>query len=158
MATDLQSLDRNDQVILGAGVAAFIASFFPYWGVSVSGGILGHASSSVTAWHSYATLGLLFVLAATAVAAMLIFNRAALPESPMSWNFVVLGLSAIGTALLIIRSFTLQSGHIGGFSYGLKWGAYVLMIICVVQSVFAFLRFRASGEAFPWEGTGSASS
>jgi hypothetical protein len=33
-----------------------------------------------------------------------------------------------------------------------KWGAYVLMIVCVIQPVFAFLRLRAAGESLPWEG------
>ena len=147
---DFRAMPRDDQGILAAGVLAFIASlFFPYYGASVSAGGF-HGSASTSAWHSYATLALLLVIAATVVAAIQVFARESLPQANVSWNFIVLALSALGTLLLIIRSFTLDHGSVGGFSYGLKWGAYVLMILCLVQTVFAFLRMRASGDAMPW--------
>ena len=148
-SSDFRQLGRNDQGILAAGVLAFIASFFPYYGASVSAGGF-HGSASTSAWHSYATLALLLVIAATVVAAVQVFARESLPQANVSWNFIVLALSALGTLLLVIRSFTLDHGRVGGFSYGLKWGAYVLMILCLVQTAFAFLRMRASGDAMPW--------
>jgi Family of unknown function (DUF5336) len=152
---DLRALPRNDQGVLAAGVLAFIASFLPYYGASVNAAGF-HGSSSTSAWHSYATLAILLVLAATVVAAVQVFATDSLPQTTMSWNFIVLALSAVGSVLLIIRSFTLDHGDIGGFSYGLKWGAYVLMVLCVVQTVFAFLRMRAAGEAMPWAHGGAA--
>jgi hypothetical protein len=154
-SSDFRQLARNDQGVLAAGVLAFIASFFPYYGASVSAGGF-HGSTSTSAWHSYATLAILLVMAATVVAAVQVFARDSLPQIGMSWNFIVLALSAVGTLLLIIRSFTLDHGDIGGFSYGLKWGAYVLMILCLVQTVFAFLRMRTAGEAMPWAHGGAA--
>jgi hypothetical protein len=152
---DFRQLARNDQGVLAAGALAFIASFFPYYGASVNAGGL-HGSSSTSAWHSYATLALLLVVAATVVAAVQVFARESLPQTNISWNFVVLALSGLGTVLLVIRSFTLDHGDVGGFSYGLRWGAYVLMILCVVQTAFAFLRMRASGDAMPWAHGGVA--
>jgi hypothetical protein len=62
----------------------------------------------------------------------------------------VLGLSALGTFLYILRSFTLDSGDIGPLSYGLKWGAYVVTILSLAHTAFAFLRMRAAGEPMPW--------
>jgi hypothetical protein len=152
VATDLKSLDRNDQGVLGAGVLAFIASFFPYYGATY----LGH-SASTSAWHGWNVFALLLILLATLVAAAQIFAPESVPQTPVSLNFIVAALSALGTLILIIRSFTLDSGNLGGFSYGLKWGAYVLMILCVIQVVFAVMRLRASGEAMPWENRGAAS-
>jgi len=128
----------------------------PY-GASVNAGGF-HGSSSTSAWHSYATLALLLVIAATVVAAVQMFSPTSLPQTSTSWNFVVLALSGVGTVLLIIRSFTLDHGDIGGLSYGLRWGAYVLMILCVVQTAFAFLRMRAAGDAMPWTQGGAAPS
>ena len=152
---DFRTMPRNDQGVLAAGVLAFIASFFPYYGASVS--TVGfHGSSSTSAWHSYATLAIILVMAATVVAAVQLFSPSSLPETSTSWNFVVLALSALGTVLLIIRSFTLDHGNIGGLSYGLRWGAYVLMVLCVVQVVFAFLRMREAGESMPWAHGGTA--
>ena len=149
---DLRQMPRNDLGVLVAGVLAFIASFFPYYGYDVKGaaGAFTGGSASTSAWHSYATLALLLILAATIVAAVQVFAGDTLPSTPVSWNFVVVALSGLGTLLLIIRSFTLDSGDIGPLSYGLRWGAYVLMIVCIVQTVFAVMRLRESGEAMPW--------
>jgi uncharacterized protein DUF5336 len=153
--SDIKNLPRNDQIILGAGVLAFIASFLPYYGAS--GSFFGHhASTSTTAWHSWNVLAMLLILAATAIAAVIVFAASSMPSMPVSPNFAVAGLAAVGTLILIIRSFTLDHGKIAGFSYGLRWGAYVLMILCVVQTVFAVTKLRESGEAMPWESSGSA--
>jgi len=153
---DIANMPRNDQAVLGLGVLVFIASFFPYYGAS--GSFLGqHASSSTTAWHSYATLALLLLIASTAVAAVKVFGGANLPDLPVGWNMIVLGLSALGTVLLIIRSFTLDSGHIAGFEYGLRWGAYVLMVLAVLHTFVAYMSTRASGEAMPWASSSSDS-
>ena len=158
---DLRQLPRHDQGVLAAGLLVFIASFFPYYGYSLSGKAPGNVfgfstSHSWTAWHSYATVGLLLILAATIVAAVQVFAASSLPEMPVSWNLVVLGLSALGTLLFILRSFTLDSGDIGPLSYGLKWGAYVVMILCLAHTAFAFLRMRAAGESMPWAQHGGA--
>jgi hypothetical protein len=158
---DLRQLPRNDQGVLAAGLLVFIASFFPYYGVSLSGkasgGLFpGGVSHSVTSWHSYATVGLLLVLAATIVAAIAVFARGSLPEIPISWNLVALGLSGLGTLLYIIRSLTLDSGDVGPLSYGLKWGAYVVILLCLAHTAFAFMRVRAAGEPMPWAQHGGA--
>jgi hypothetical protein len=159
-SSDFRQLPRNDQGVLAAGVLALIASFFPYYGYSVSGkagDLLGFNSShSWTAWHSYATFALLLMIAATAIAAAQVFAKDALPDIGVSWNMVVLGLSGLGALLFIIRSFTFDSGDIGPLSYGLKWGAYVVMVLMVAQTAFAFMRVRASGEAMPWAHPGGA--
>ena len=158
---DLRQMPRNDQGVLAAGLLVFIASFFPYYGVSLSGKatggfFTGSVSHSVTSWHSYATVGLLLVLAATVLAAVQVFAGASLPQAPVSWNIVVLGLSALGTLLYIIRSFTLDHGDVGPLSYGLKWGAYVVILLCLAHTAFAFLRMRAAGEPMPWAQQGGA--
>src|SRR4051794_5085115 len=152
---DFRTLPRNDQGVLAAGVLAFIASFFPYYGATVNAAGI-HGSSSTSAWHSYATLALILVLAATVLAAVQVFSPGSLPQASMSWNFVVLALSAVGTVLLIIRSFTLDHGDIGGLSYGLRWGSCVLMVLGVGQTVCAVLRMRGAGAARPWARGGAA--
>jgi hypothetical protein len=86
---DLRQLPRNDQGVLAAGVLVFIASFFPYYGFKLSGKVPGNvfgvsASDSVTSWHSYATVGLLLVLAATMIAAVQVLAADSLPEMPVS--------------------------------------------------------------------------
>src|SRR5213595_2306436 len=114
---DIKSLPRNDQGVLAAGVLALIASFFPFYGVSVNAaGFSG--SSSISTWHSYATLGILLVLAATVLAAVQVFAGSSLPELPVSPNFLVAGLSALGTLLIILRAFTYDTASAPGASVG----------------------------------------
>ena len=146
MATDVRSLPRWDQGLLGAGVLVFIFSFFPYYGASYRGD-----STSVTAWHGWAFVALLFLLAAVIIAAVQIFSTSSMPEMPISYNVVVTALAAIGFVILVIRSFTLDSGNFLGVDYGLRWGAWLLMIAALAEVAFAYLRFRESGEALPWQ-------
>jgi hypothetical protein len=153
MATDVRQLPRNDQAVLGAGVLAFIFSLIPvYYGITGAGPF----NHSVNAWHGWNVLALLLILVATLIAAAQVFAASSVPEVPVSLNFVVAAACGLGTLILIIRSFTLDSESSGGASIGLRWGAYVLMILCVVQAVFAFLRLRESGDAMPWEGRSGA--
>jgi hypothetical protein len=158
-SNDIKSLPRYDQGLLASGILLFILSLFlPYYGFDVKGpasDFIG-GGDSTSAWHSYGTFALILLLAATIIAAILIFSSSALPELPVGWNVVVLGLSALGTLLFIIRSFTYDSGDLGGVSYGLEWGAYVLMLLALAHTVFAFLRTRAAGDAMPWDSRGTA--
>jgi len=152
-SSDFRQLARNDQLFLGAGVLVFIASFLPWYGVSYNlnfAGIKSSGSASINAWHSYATLGLLLLLAATVVAAVTLLAAESLPEIPVSWNVVVMGLSVVGALLVVIRSLNLPSASGPGASVGLRWGGWVLLIACVAHALLAVIRLRESGEPMPW--------
>ena len=156
---DLRQLPRNEQLFLGAGALVFMASFLPWYGVSYNfnfAGVKSSGSASINAWHSYATLGLLLILAATIVAAVMAFAAGSLPEIPMSWNVVVMGLSVVGALLVVIRSLDLPSASGPGASVGLRWGGWILLIACVAHAVLAVLRMRAAGESMPWAQHGGA--
>src|SRR3954447_11560811 len=70
---DLRQLPRNDLGVLAAGALAFIFSFFPYYGASAKAGGFSY-SVSVNAWHGTALLGMLLVVAAAIVAAIIAFS------------------------------------------------------------------------------------
>jgi hypothetical protein len=154
---------RNDQIVLGTGVLAFILSFFPYWGGSASGATIagqhiGGASSSVTAWHSYSTIALLLILIGTALTAFLLFARDSVPNLAIGPRWIAAGVCALGALLYVIRLFTLPSDSqsFDGFkySYGVKWGGYVLLVVVVVNAAFAIMNALSSDETKPWEAGG----
>jgi hypothetical protein len=146
---DLKNLNRNDQVVLGAGVLALIVSlFFPIWGYSYHLSGIG-ASASINAWHGWAGFGMFLVLVATLIAAARVFAASSLPTIPVGLNLLTLALSGLGTIIVIIRELTYPHASIGGGSYGVKWGGYLLFILLIAQAVAAFLLFRTSGEAMP---------
>jgi hypothetical protein len=159
--TDVRELPRIDQAFLGLGVLVLIASFLPWYGASYSTSVLGRgisASSSENAWHGWAALGLILMLLATAIVAVQLMTDTALPTLMVSWNVVVLAIDAIGALILIIRSFTMESADVSGLSIGLRWGAWILMIVALAQVVVGAMRFRASGEAMPWAAHGTDAS
>src|SRR5450631_4143646 len=155
---DLKQINRNDQGILGAGILFLLLSFFvPFYGVSYKGvGGLG-GSASVTAWHSYGFLGVLLVIIAVGIVAARVFGNASLPKLPVGPNVLVAGLALLGTLLLLLRGFTYSTASGGGYSVGLKWGAYVIFILAIAIVVFAFLNFKASGEKMAWDQTAMGS-
>lgn len=154
---DLKQIKRNDQGILGAGILFLLLSFFiPFYGYS-GRGLGAFGNYSVTAWHSYGWLGVLLIVIAVAVVALRVFGNASLPKLPVGPNLLVLGLSTLGTLLLLLRGFTYKTASGGGISIGLKWGAYVIFILAIAVVVFAFLNFKASGEKLAWDQTAMGS-
>ncbi|MFZ0171921.1 MAG: hypothetical protein WAL04_09600 [Acidimicrobiales bacterium] len=151
-AFDAKKLSPVDWGVAGAGALALIALFFPWYGVSA-----GVFSASVSGWStSYGWLGALLIVAA---GAYLVLQRSDVQiKLPIGPAVVVLGAATLGALIVILRWLTLPSGgSIGGvYSYGPRIGIYLTLIAGVVQAGCAFKLFRASGEALPWAGQGSA--
>jgi hypothetical protein len=151
--TDLRSLPRETQWMLGAALVAFIATFLPFDGIHIHG-IGGNES----AWNGIAgVLGSLAVVAAAAVIAVLVFARANLPVLKVTWNFLVAALAGFAALMFIIHWIALPSSDFLGVHYGLslQWGGYIEILACLVLTVLAVLRLRASGEPMPWAAHGA---
>jgi hypothetical protein len=154
---DLKSLNRLDQVVLGAGVLAFILSLFHTFTSSVSGpsaALLGSLGSHThaTAWHNWGILGMLFVLAATGVAAARLFAPASVPKLPVGLNLLTLVLSGLGFLCLVIAWFhNSASESFEGIKVSVHLGffGYLLLLVALGQLVAAFLQFKSSGEVMP---------
>lgn len=154
MAQDVRTLPRNDQLFIGLGLLVLIASFLPWYGVSFS--LAGFSGGDSTwAWHGLAATGLILMLLATGLVVVELFTDTTLPELKVSWNVVVVVLDALGAVFIVIRSFDLPSKAVPGFSAGLRWGGWILIIAAVAQVVVAVLRFRESGEPMPWAAAGA---
>ena len=147
--TELKDVPRYDQGVLGLGLLVLVVSFFPYYGASVNAGIL-HASASVNAWHGWALVGIWLIFIATALVGIENFSRDPLPRLQMSWTFIVAALSVIGVICVFLRSVTLPSGQTFGVSYGMRFGGYLLIAVCVLHAVASCLRLTSSGEQMPW--------
>lgn len=150
MAADFKSLGKNEQGALIAGVVALVVSFFTayikvsYGGKSVPGLSL---SAGLSAWHSYATLGILLVIVSAVVVAIKAFAKDSLPDG-VPWSLVALGTAGLGLILLILRPLTIGGGG-GGVSVGPGWSAYILWIAAAALTYFTFALFKASGEKIP---------
>jgi hypothetical protein len=149
MAADFKALDKNVQGALIAGGLATILSFFSsYISVSYNGKVAGlDLSYGISAWHSYATLGILLVIASTAILAIKAFAADSLPDG-IPWNLAAFGAAALGLVLLVLRAFTIGGGG-GGVSVGPGWSGYALFVAVAALTYFAFTQFQASGDKMP---------
>jgi predicted Kef-type K+ transport protein len=147
MATTFEwkKLQMADKVIAVTGAIALIALFLPWFGIT-SGPYSASVSGFSTSWG---WLGGLLIVAAAAYV-VLLRAGSTMPQIGYGPGVIVLGLSAIGTLVVIIRWLTLPRASYGYGSYGPRIGIILALVAGVVQAFFAYRLFRASGEAVPW--------
>ena len=151
MAADFKSLGKNEQGALIAGGVAIILSFIGnYVTASYDGpGAAGiNASSGTNAWTSYATLGVLLVIVATAIVAIKAFASDSLPDG-VPWSLAALAAAGLGTLLLILRAVFPGGDDFPGLSVGPGWSGYALFVAGLVLTYFTFALFKASGDKVP---------
>jgi hypothetical protein len=148
MRFDLKQLSTLDRVIAGGAAVAFIASFLPWYGVSV-----GPFSASVSGWSAGFTAwagALLLTLAGV----LLVLRRsgATFPSLQVGPSVLVAGIAALGLLLVIIRWVSLPRYHISDLSYdaGARYGLYIALIAGIAEVTAAVMQMRASGEEMPW--------
>lgn len=150
-----RQVTTNDLGVMVAGAAALVFSFLPYWGYSVKAVGLGSGDYSVSAWHSYATLGLLLLIAAAGIVGARVFGGVELPALPVGWRVIVAGLAALGALLVILRGVTIGGGDFSAFgssiSSGVKWGGYLLFLAAIAETAFAVMAVRESGETVSFD-------
>lgn len=145
MAVDFKSLGKFEQGALVAGVVALVVSFIESY-VTVSAGPI---SAGTNAWDSYATIGVLLLVASTAIVAVKAFARENLPAGA-PWSLIAAAAAGLGTLLLILRAFTYSDGGLGSsVDIGPGWSGWVLFIAGIALTVFTVLSFRESGEKLP---------
>ena len=148
---DIKKLDTLDRVVVGASAVTLICMFLPWYGVSdlvYSASVSGFSSG-------WGWLGALLIIAAGLYLALL---RAGsnLPKISYGPGVTVLGLSALGTVIVLLRWLTIPSGHFGGGSYGPMYGMYLTILAGIVQVLISFRLFKQSGEKVPWDSKKSA--
>ncbi len=150
MKISWSKLDSLDRVVVVTSVIALVSMFLPWYG----GSVLGFSASVNGFGSGYGWFGSLLIVLAGGYLAM-VRSGSPMPTMAMGPGVLVLGLSAIGTLLVIIRWVTLPSGGGGvagaGFSYGPRIGIYLALIAGLVQAVISFRLFKRSGEPVPWE-------
>ncbi len=143
---DMKKLDTSDRIVVGMGLLTLICLFLPWYGVSA-----GPYSASVSGFStSYGWLGAILIIVAAGYLAAL-RSGSNVPKISYGPGVTVLGLSAIGTIIVILRWITIPKGGFAGYSYGPEFGMDLTILAGVVQVVLAFRLFKASGESVPWE-------
>lgn len=141
---DLSKLSTGDKVIAGSGIALFIISFFPWFGIDLGFG----ASYSEGGWGSiFSMFGILVGLAMLAAVVLPAFG-VELPELGAPWSQVlfIAGFVCLGLILLQL----LLGGDEGGVDLDRKIGAFLGVIAAGGLAAGGFLK-KQEGD-----GAGSA--
>lgn len=132
---------RNDVIVMAAGSAVFLASFLPWFGIS-----LGIFSATQDAWHSL--LGIAPVVLAAAVAGALAAETYAGFQVPSFRNHnpkrVRAAGSALALALLILRMIFMPGGSYYAGVVGPRYGVFLALAAAAVQAFFAAQALKAS--------------
>ena len=147
---DFSKLSMGDKVLAGSGVALFIFSFFPWFGVDgYSGGRNG--------WDFFfwgiipVLLGLILV---GYVYVTKLNDSIKLPDLPIEWPLAVLGAAALAALLVVLKLLIGDSVDtpFGGVDLDRKFGVILSAIAAVGLAAGAFLRFKEDGGELPTKG------
>ena len=160
MPVDIGSIKRNDQIAGVAAILAFILSLIPAVRTfEAKEATMGFsASEGVNLWHGLGVLAGILILMGIAGVVVTVLDVAELQSIPVRWiTTAVLGLA---TLLSLIFAFTYDGGldappgvDVGDFvDMAAGWAGYLLLLACIVATVFAALGARESGEKLPGVG------
>ena len=154
MAFDAKNLSNLDRTIVASGAVALLSTFLPWWGYS---GPLHLYGTSIIGWNAGFTAWFGALLMAGA-AAFVVLRRSdvSMPKLPTGPAVVVLGATALGLLLVLVRWISLPRLHAGlAGSVGPRFGIWLAIAAGIVEVIAAVAEFRSSGEALPWD-SGSA--
>ncbi|MEO6629714.1 MAG: hypothetical protein ABIP03_14235, partial [Aquihabitans sp.] len=142
---DLSKLSTGDKVMAGSGIALFIFSFFPWFGVN------GYSGGG-NAWDVGFFTGTFPVLIGLLLVGYLVITKVAegidLPELPVPYPLLVLGLAGIAALLIVLR---LLIGYDVGYfgSLDRKFGLFLSTLSVLGLAGGAFLKFTEEGGELP---------
>ena len=148
MALDVKQMNRNDQIIAGAGVVMLILSFLAWYTVKVEGlGSLG-GEGSLNGWDLDFLGATLAVILSLLAAGFVVARAAGTDTSAIKAPAHVVTLALAGGAVVMMLLQWLRAPDVPdvpGLDAGFTVVFYLALLMTVLQAVFAFLSFQAAG-------------
>lgn len=146
---DLSKLSTSDKVVAGSGLALFIFSFFPWYGVDgFDGGRNGWD------YFLFGIIPVILGLAMVAVVALKAFSDTDLPDLPIPWGQAMLIAGGVAAILVVLK--LLIGDDVLGFDLDRKFGLFLSALSAIGLAVGGYLKSQESGDAPSAGGTGSA--
>jgi hypothetical protein len=130
---DLSKLTTADKVIAGSGIALFIFSFFPWFGVDE-----GFASYSESGWSSVFSMLAILIGIAMFVITILPAAGVDLPELGMPWSQIMFIAGIVAGALILLQ--LLIGSDVGGFDLDRKIGVFLGLLAGIGLAAGGFLK------------------
>ena len=155
---DINQVKGNDRFIAGGAVILLIDSFLHWYTFSFKGAgaalanVGGGASGNL--WNIYGILKLALFLALAAGALVIARLVGALDsvKLPAGINVLTLATSGLATIIFLLRMLgAYKSNSLLGTTVSAHptYGWYIGVLVSGAMTYFAFLNFKASGEALP---------
>lgn len=144
---DLNKLSTGDKVLAGSGIALFIFSFLPWYGVK-------DIDANRNGWD-YFFWGILPVLIALALVAYVLVtkmgNGVNLPDLPVPLPLAILALAGLAALLVVLKLIIGDSvSNFGGdFDLDRKFGIILATLAALGLAAGAFLKFQQEGGEMP---------
>ena len=139
---DFNKLSTGDKVIGGAGIALFIFSFFPWFGIDV-----GIVSYSENGWSTiFSLLAILIGVAMVAVVVLPAFG-VDLPELGMPWSQILFIAGIVAAVLLLLQ--LLIGNSTGGVDLDRKIGVFLGLLAGIGLAAGGFLRKQEGDTTAP---------
>jgi hypothetical protein len=160
MPVDIGSIKRNDQIAGAAAVLAFIFALIPgavtaslkdkFKEMAEAAG--QDTSDSVNLWHGLGVLAAILMLVGIAALAAAILQRAEVQSLPIRW--ITTGVWGLTSLLVLIYILTYEGDTSGVPSSQVDKVAdigpgiigWILLLLCIVTTVFAAMGAQESGE------------
>lgn len=155
---DLDKLTTSDKVIAGGAIVLFLAQFFPWFEVSVSGfgSATGNGFDIGFLWGTFPMLLGLVMLAHVAITAFSPDTK--LPDLPATWGQVHLGLGGLAAFLVVLKLLIGEDAD-GAAAFGVdvtrSFGIFLAAAAAIALAVGGYLKFQeersgtAGGPAAP---------
>ncbi|EIV94062.1 hypothetical protein [Frankia sp. QA3] len=148
-----RSVATNDIGVIAPGLLMFIVSFLPWYSVSYSffgRGTKAHENGWGLGFNSW--FPVLLVLAVAGLLAARLFANLRIPDvGPVSALWILPGVSAFATLLLLIRWIRFPDVP-SGLDAGPSVGFYLALVAAIAQTVFGVLAALANGATIPGRG------
>lgn len=146
---DLSKLSTGDKVIAGSGIALFVFSFFPWFKWEFGG-----YSASQSGWDYFFT-GIVPVLFGLILVGYVLVTKVldgvTLPDLPVPYPLVVLGLGG-AAALLVVLRLLIGADDAGTDVLDRGIGIFLSTIAALGLGAGAFLKFQEEGGELPKSG------
>ncbi len=141
---DLSKLSLSDKIIGGAAAALLIASFLPWFEVSVAG-FGGGTGNGWDVGFFWAGVPVLLGLVMAAQIGISNFSPdTKLPEIPVTWGKVHLGAGALAAAIVLLKLLIGEDAGIGGLGVEVNraFGLFLAVIAAGALAYGGFLKFQ----------------
>jgi hypothetical protein len=139
-----RNINNNDLGVMAGGLIVLVFSFFDWFSVDIGFPLTG-VDASRSGWNSglFSFLAVVLGIAAGVLVALRVFANIQLPQLQWGWSFIVMAAAAVAALLILLKLL------FGFHSWDRSIGLYLSFIGTLVQTGFAYLAFKMSGETLP---------